>query len=58
VVPVRNCIIPACSKIGRLSRRRNNRIKRIARMAERAVKNQMVLIAFSFRSRNCADECV
>jgi hypothetical protein len=52
VVPVRNGIMPVFSNIGRLSRRRNSRIKKIARMAERAVKNQTVLITFSFRSRD------
>jgi hypothetical protein len=53
-LPVRNGTTPTCWKMGILSRRRNNRIKTIARMAERAVRNQTVLIAFSFRSRHFA----
>jgi hypothetical protein len=57
VVPVRKGIIPVFSKIGRLSRRRKSRIKKIAMIADTAVRNQIVLIAVSFRSRDTAADC-
>jgi hypothetical protein len=56
-VPVRNGIIPVFSNIGRLSRKRKSRMKKIAMIAENAVRNQIVLIAVSFRSRENAADC-